>query len=290
VENTHQLGFVEMTNDAYHADEGISKSHLDVVARKSPKHYWEKYINPNHEPEQKTVPMQVGSAFHIAVLEPETLEQRVVIGLGHDRRSDAHRKAWDEYELQNVGRIILGVDNFDHVRRIRDAVWSHPVAPGFLTGGVAEQSVFAMKPVPDGKGGFLLDDEGKVISELVKCQIDYLRKDWDYIVDLKSTGDASKEAFRRSFDTYRYPVQTAWYQDVLDAQFGSHPENWVFLCVEKEPPYAIGIYPPSEISVARGRLAAERDYCRIVECRRANHWPDYGETIQELDLPPWSKL
>ena len=67
-------------------------------------------------------------------------------------------------------------------------------------------------------------------------------------------------------------------------------ENWAFLCFEKEPPYALGIYYLDEFDVARGRVAAERDYKRIVECRRANHWPDYGEQIRKLPLPNWMKL
>ena len=59
----HPLGFVDIDNDAYHAGPGVSKSHLDLIAKKSPLHYWDRYINPDREPEEKTVPMIFGQVF-----------------------------------------------------------------------------------------------------------------------------------------------------------------------------------------------------------------------------------
>lgn len=284
------LGLVDMTNEQYHAAPGISKSHLDVIARKSPKHYWEKYINPDHEEDPKSQVFLIGKAMHTAILEPETMDERVIKGLPHDRRSSANKQAWAEYELEHAGKIILKQEDIDHVRRVVDAIWAHPVAAGLLTGGAPEQSFFAMMDVPDGEGGVLIDHEtGEIIQELTKCQTDY-RVRGSHIVDLKSTEDASEVGFGKSCANYRYPVQQAWYEDVLRAGGDWQGESWAFLCFEKEPPYAIGIYFLDEFDVARGRVAAERDYKRIVECRRANHWPDYGEQIRKLQLPNWMKL
>lgn len=286
------LGPVDVSNEQYHAMPGISKSHLDYIARrKSPKHYWQKYLNPNREPEIKTYDMIKGNAIHSAILQPDVAEKMVVIGLAHARRSKAEKEAWAEFELEHAGQYILKPDDYDEVFRVRDSFWNHPVAPGILSNGIAEQSFFAMRDVPDGEGGVLIDHEtGEVIQELVKCQTDFIRRDYDYIVDLKSTDDASEIGFANSCGNYRYPVQAAWYQDVLTAWYGRAPKEWILIALEKEPPYAIGIYRFDEIDVAKGRLAADRDFKRIAECRRERYWPDYGETVKTIQLPIWTKL
>jgi PDDEXK-like domain of unknown function (DUF3799) len=287
----HPLGLVEMTNDAYHAGPGISKSHLDCIRSGSPKHYWHRYLNPEREPDVKTPDMIKGSAIHAAILQPDLAEKLVVIGLPHARRSKAEKEAWAEFELANMGKFILKPEDYDEVMHVRDTIWSHPVAPGLLSRGKAEQSFFAVRDVPDGEGGVLIDHEtGEVIRELVKCQTDFIRDDWDYIVDLKSTTDASPIGFAKSCANYRYPVQAAWYQDVLDAAYGRHPETWVVMALEKEAPWALGIYYFEEVDVARGRIAADRDFKLIADCRRQNRWPDFGAQIQPLALPAWSRL
>lgn len=294
MENEYPLGFVDMTNDQYHAAPGISKSHLDKIHFGSPKDYWHHYLNPNREPEEKSRVFLVGQAMHTAILEPETMAERVIVGLPHDRRSNANKQAWAEFELEHFSKIILTRAEMDDVERVVENVWAEPEIAGLLSGGVAEQSFFAMMPVPDGNGGYLYDKEtGEVIQELVKCQHDYRRRG-SHRIDLKSTEDASRPGFAKSCANYRYPVQQAWYTDVLEAG-GEDPEPFLFLCFEKKPPYNLGLYPIEEIDEAKGRVAAERDYNRIVMHKRANYWPSYFTSIKDsitnpLQMPGWMKL
>jgi hypothetical protein len=42
--------------------------------------------------------------------------------------------------------------------------------------------------------------------------------------------------------------------------------------------------------IERGRIAAMRDFQRIIRHRRSGEWPDYGMEPQPLSLPSWSKL
>lgn len=285
-----------MTNDQYHASPGISKSHLDKIRFGSPKHYWEQYLNPDHEQDEKSRVYLVGQAMHTAILEPETMADRVIVGLAHDRRSNANKQAWAEFELEHFNKIILTRAEMDDVERVVENVWAEPEIAGLLSGGVAEQSFFTMMPVPDGEGGVLIDHEtGEVIQELVKCQHDY-RRPGSHRIDLKSTMDASPEGFAKSCANYRYPVQQAWYTDVLEA--GGVPvsdEPFLFLCFEKEPPYALGLYSLEDFAVSQGRIAAERDFNRIVMHKRANYWPSFFTSIADsmtnpLQMPRWMKL
>lgn len=271
----HPVGLVEQTNEAYHAGPGISKSHLDAIASGSPRHYWHRYINPDREPRQPTSAMIMGSAVHAAILEPDLFPSEVIESPGFDRRTKNGKAEYEAFQQANKGRIVLDPEDYATCLAMRDAVHRHPVAAGLLQGGKAEQSFYAIDP-----------DSG----ELIKCRTDYMHDSGAMIVDLKTTEDASPGGFGKSAANFRYPVQTAWYNRVLDCAFGEHPENWVFLAVEKQPPYAIGIYFMEPDVVARASIAAQRDFESIVKHRRSGEWPDYGIDPQPLLLPAWSKF
>lgn len=272
----HPLGLVQCTNDGYHRGPGISKSHLDAIAGRSPLHYWNKYINPDRIRAEPTAAMIMGSAVHSAVLEPDLFPSEYVAApTDINRRTNAGKAEFAAFEASNKGKTVLDVEDFATCLAIRDAVYRHPVAGGLLTGGKAEQSFYAV----DAETG-----------ELIKCRTDYLHDSGSMIVDVKTTEDASPGGFGKSAANFRYPVQCAWYNGVLDAAFGEHPQDWVFLAVEKQPPYAVGIYFMEPDQVARASFAARRDLMRIVECKRSGVWPDYGMQPLPLALPAWSKM
>lgn len=271
----HPTGLVQQTNDEYHSGPGISKSHLDAIASASPRHYWHKYLNPNRERAEPTAAMVMGSAVHSAILEPDLFPSEVIEAPEFDRRTKVGKAEYEAFKAANAGRIILPPEDYATCLAIRDAVHTHPVAAGLLQGGKAEQSFYAIDPET---------------GELIKCRTDYLHDSGAMIVDVKTTEDASPAGFGKSSANFRYPIQTAWYNRVLDTCYGEHPETWVFLAVEKKPPYAIGLYFMEPELLERAAIAAQRDFMRIVEHRRSGEWPDYGIEPQPLVLPGWSKL
>lgn len=268
----HPLGLVDCTNDAYHNGPGISKSHLDKIAGKSPMHYWHHYINPDRERAEPTPALVLGQAIHSIILEPDTFKDAYAINPGIDRRSNAGKAEFAQFVAESAGKTIITDDQAQACYQIRDAVHRHPLARGLLSGGKPEQSFYAVDPET---------------GELIKCRVDYLPNNGSMIVDVKSTDDASPTGFAKSCANFRYHVQTAWYWRVLDTYYGEHPQHWVFLAFEKDPPFAIGVYFAQPEDVARARLAADRDFARIVEHKRANFWPDYGTEALPIQMPSW---
>lgn len=264
------LGLVLQSNDDYHRGPGISKSHLDTIADKSPAHYWARYINPDREPDEPTPAKILGSAVHAAILEPDLFLSEYITAPEINRRTNAGKAEWEAFVAENKGRTILTPDQMQAALAVRDAVHRHPVASGLLHGGAAEQSFYARDPE---------------FGALVKCRTDYMAG--DLITDVKSTEDASPAGFAKSAANYRYLCQVAWYWDVLDAHYGEHPPYWAFLAVEKEPPYAIGIYYPDANDVQRARMACRRDLARIMELRKSGVWPDYATEALPLAMPSW---
>lgn len=275
----HPTGLLEMTNDEYHAGPGISKSHLDAIHSGSPLHYWYKYLNPERVPQEPTAAMVFGTAVHTAILEPDLLSTEIIKSPEFDRRSKAGKAEYEAFQTEHAGKIVLSPDDFDACLAIRDAAHHHPVAGGLLQGGKAEQSFFAIDPAT---------------GELIKCRTDYIHDSGAMIVDVKTTEDASPGGFGRSSANFRYPVQTAWYNRVLDTLYGEHPATWVFLAVEKKPPYAIGLYYIEASAngdlLERADIAAQRDLQRIVDHKRSGQWPDFAIEPMPLELPGWSRL
>ena len=99
---------------------------------------------------------------------------------------------------------------------------------------------------------------------------------------MKTTEDASPRGFQNSLAKFRYHVQAAWYLRGLEGA-----EEFVFIAVEKKPPYLVAVYQASAAVIAAGVRAADINLSNLSECRKKNHWPGYSEAIETIDLPKW---
>ncbi len=255
---------MSLTNAQYHRHSAVSKSHLDQVAR-SPRHYWCRYLDPNREVPEPTPAMLVGSAVHTRVLEPELFDRDFVVAPDLDRRTKAGKDAWAEFQAAAGRRTLLTPDQAELANQVAKAVREHPAAALILDQpGTAEQSYF------------WTDEETGLEC---KCRPDWHSADRRLIVDLKTTEYASPENFKRSVHKWRYHVQAAWYLRGLSA------EQFVFIAVEKQPPYLVAVYVASAEMVAAGSRVAARDLTVLAECRQRDEWPGYSDEIIPIDLP-----
>jgi hypothetical protein len=127
-----------------------------------------------------------------------------------------------------------------------------------------------------------------ILSELqqtkVKARLDCLID--GIIVDVKTTEDASPEAFSRTIYNYEYHQQAAFYLDAANA-CGLEVGQFIFIAVEKKPPYAIGIYQLDADAITEGR-ALYRKALKAYETAEAfDYWPGYSTLIQAISLPHW---
>ena len=253
----------------------VSKSHLDVIHAQSPMHYLQRYLAADRVVPEPTPEMRFGTAVHTAVLEPDLLHQEVVEGPAIDRRSSRGRQVLADFEADHLDQIVLTPDDYGHLLKIRDRVHSHPKIAPLLARGRAEQSFYAT------------DAETGVV---IKCRPDWLAEDGAFMLDLKTTQDASKMGFGRSAQKLRYYLQPPWYFDILRQLYGETPKDWAFVAVEKEPPYACGLYFMPEHEWQPCYDAARRDLLLIAECMNTGQWPDYAGMAPDGGEPltmPW---
>ena len=279
-----QPGFVEQTNDEYHQGPGVSKSDLSLFA-KSPLHWWHAKRNPERERTEPAAALVLGSAIHSAVLEPD-LFPSAYASLPEDapkRPTDRQVNAakpsadtlnaiawWRDFEAANAGKELLTAEQWTTTLAVRDAVRRHPIARTIFTGGRAEQSVHAI----DAETG-----------AHIKCRFDYLG---GMAADLKSCDDASPDGFGRAAFNFSYYLQPPWYFDVMQSAFGEAPPWWVFVAVEKKPPYAIGIYYVTQEQLDLGRRQARQLLTRLLAAQKLDQWPSYSDhEVRALELPAW---
>lgn len=261
-----RLGLVQsVSNEDYHAAPGVSKSGLDKLAR-SPAHYLA-YLR---EDRRETPALRLGRLIHSAILEPDSLA--LAIAPDCDKRTKAGKEAWAGFERQAAGCQIVTADEAEQVRRMRDAVYTHPAARRLLFApGVAEAS------------GWWFDQTS---GELCRCRPDYRRED-GILVDLKTTEDAGS-GFKRSCANYGYHRQAAFYCDGVEAITGERPAGFVFVAVEKSPPFAVAAYRLAPVDIELGRALYQRDLTTLAECKSTRVWPGYSEKIETLSLPTWA--
>lgn len=257
-----------ISNSAYHAGPGISKSGLDVLA-KSPAHYWDKYLSPNRPASVETAAMAFGTAFHTAVLEPHEFGKWVVLDKV-DRRTKDGKAAAEEAEARAAaqgGRIVSRSD-MDVIAAMNTSIWGHPVAEHLET-GVPELSVY------------WIDEDSGVFC---RCRPDWLGA--SAVVDLKTTDDASPAGFLRSAYKYRYWVQAAFYVDGLAAN-GVHMPYFIFAAVEKNRPYPVVAYNTPDEAIEAGRREYRRLLKLYADCASSNTWPGYP-LWADMELPRWA--
>ena len=120
-----------------------------------------------------------------------------------------------------------------------------------------------------------------------KARFDWYDEELGLVLDLKTTTDASAREFARSVANFRYHVQAAMYLDALRA-LGRPADHFVFLAVEKAPPFDMALYELDEDAIAAGRRAMRADMAKLVECSVRGEFPGYPEMIQTLSLPAWA--
>ena len=243
----------------YLATDAVSASSMKAYLR-SPLHYRHQIETPS----EPTPAMQLGTLIHAVVLEPIAARERYAVAPDIDRRTKAGKEAFAEFQAANADRTIVSEEQWDTAHMIRDRLLADlEYRQLFAAGSAIEFSAFGTDP-----------DTGLVIKARADYSVDGL------VMDLKSAVDASPHGFARAVATYKYHLQAAHYMHMFNA------DRFVFIAVEKAPPYAHGIYTLDEASIEQGRIERRRAMDGIAEHRERKVWPGYG--VQELSIPAWA--
>lgn len=266
---TQQIGVFDYTNEVYHSSEGISRSKLWTY-KQLPYKFWYENLSGKFVPQTDKESYILGDLVHTLCLEPDKFSSRYVISPEIDRRTKAGKEEYIAI-MQDIGdRKLVKADVLKVALDMKSAVCTNQTASNLLVDARFEQSIY-WKHEPTGLICKARPDvwQGRIVS------------------DLKTTLDAGFRGFQGSAYKYGYFLQAAMIYEALksiDEPF----HNFVFICVEKSPPYAIGLYMLDDEALQFGIDMFHSLMERIAISYDKNVWPDYG--IQKLTIPKYASF
>lgn len=213
----------------------------------------------DEEKGEPTDAMTLGSALHVAFLEPELMAERVVVWKG-GRRFGA---TWDAFQHDNQGKHIL-TEGMNHnlvgmVRSLR----KHPEIRRWL-GKIEATEVSAI---------------GEIDGETVKARGDALTA--DPLIDLKSIADGDPRKVRRTAHDLWYYGQGAIHRHLLNR------ERFILATVESSSPYDVALFEFDERYLQLGMVEAKCIIAGYQSCNKSGVWPGRSDQIESLDIPDW---
>ena len=260
----------KMTENEYRSHPAISRSELWKI-KESPEKF--KYWKEN--PEEETQALVFGRLFHSILLTPENLDSEFAIQPNVDRRTKEGKIEYTNYIEKSKGKKVVDIDMVGKAAAMAESVRTNELCRKLLDG---EREV----PV------FWKDE---LTGEDCKCRFDVRKKmgDKTLIIDVKTTENAETDAFIRSAIKYGYDFQSAMYSEGEEKNTGEKP-IFVFIAVEKKPPYAINILQADELFLKRGYDIYRNLLGTYHYCKTTNNWYGYKgseNVINNLCLPSY---
>lgn len=220
-------------------------------------------------PDKSTPAKDLGTAIHMAILEPDLWSKTYRANPPGDGRTASARDA--RAALAAEGFTLLKEEDFAICERIRTRTWAHPTTKALLSKleYVEISAIGLIEGIP------------------VKVRADGLTPASAIIMDLKSARDASPDAFGRQVCSLRYHWSAAIYVDVF-ASLGIPIDYYLWLAVEKEEPNELALYVPPDTVLALARNQYRKHLHTYDACAKSGVWPGYPKEIQSLDLPAWA--
>ena len=250
-----------MPNSVYHGlTDWLSNSALQLFMR-SPAHLY------CSKPRTSTRFMEIGTAIHAAILEPELFaSEYMLLPDVADRRASAYKDAVKHYGSDRV----LVSSEIDNVVGMQQAAGMNTdwLAVRDI-GGHAELSFFGMH---------------RPTGTPVKCRFDWLSDDWR-AVDLKKTQDVRVDALQSSVLNYNYHHQQAFYSMVFESVTGRPLQSFRFFFIEQESPHSniMVTLCDETMGLAHTDLGAAMDAFEACD----NHADGIHQPATIIGLPEW---
>lgn len=257
--------------EKYHADPRCSQSMLKEM---NPPARLPVYLSEKRE---VTAEMIIGSLVHQRVLEPSLPLPRIKLRPA-DYPANGATKPWNGNATyckewlalaKKEGNIVLTQDQWDTVNGCVDAIASDPTCASALANCKSEVSVFGVDR---------------------KARLDIVT-DGVTILDFKTVPDASRREFERRLIDDRWFVQGAWYLDLFNDYCApaDYKKHFVFVLVEKSPPYDVRRYNLLPETIRCGREQYTKDFETYKACVKSGQWPKSESKIENVGMPKWWK-
>lgn len=286
-------GVYDISNEEYHASNGISRSGL-MSFNRTPFHYYSEYLDPNRLTREKSSDAAImGNAFHTMILEPHEFDNRFAIKLdllklpktpllrevgreeydkaklNHELFKNKQDEMVNQFLISSEGKNVLTQEDLNKLNKMKSNVSNHPKASSLIQGAKYEKSLYWTDPHT---------------GLLCKCRPDI----WQdcFIGDIKTAANAGYREFQRAFYSYGYHIQCAMIHEAFKNLFNILITDFVFIVVENSAPHAVAIYPLDKLSLQQSVEIFKNKLLEMKECFDKNVWPSYKTQI--ITLPNYA--
>jgi len=288
--------FFDLPSAAYFKETALSHSLMKEL-HPTPAHGLS-YLSAVREP---SIAMIIGTLVHHMILQPEVppLEVAVIpdtypamkgnalVKSGEIREGDpipwngnsSYCKAWRKGQ-ESEGRFVLqrtGKDGYESVMAMVKSAASNPSVRELIMEGDSEVSLFAE----------INTVHGPIRG---KARLDFVPK-IPWLIDFKTTQDASPDSFAKDLVNLRYASQAAWYLETWNrlCDMENRKQGFIFFAIEKNPPYLVACYKLDKEALQWGSERCQEDVDTYARCFHTGEWPGYSNKIIPLSLPSFIK-
>lgn len=222
----------------------VSNSRLSAF-KKSPSHLIQ-YLTSD---KLQTPAMAFGSAFHMALLQPDMFTESYAVAPDVDRRSKDGKLAYDKFVYEADGKTVISAADHAKIDDMINRIRINSVANELLTGCTGYETELNWNNIDTGIAmrGFI-DAVGPA-----------------FIIDIKTTTNADPYTFHKDIFRNYYHRQAAIYLDALDMDIYS---DYYIIAVEKEAPYGVSVHQLQPDVIEAGRKIM------IDQLYEYRHWVD----------------
>lgn len=259
--------------EEYFSIDAVNQSLIKHILR-SPAH-GKSYASSDNKP---TPAMQLGTAVHTTILNPDNFAHECVVKPDINRRTKDGKIAYEKFLAMAKGRAVITVEQAATCLNVANQLALSSRAGLLLSGTEREQS-------------FLWRDDKTQLT--CKARIDALSYDDKSVVDLKTTIDASPDSFARTIVKFGYHVQAAFYLRAASTLNTGHEavrNGWTFsiIAVETSNPYAVACYKLDERAIIEGDKLIDKALALWLDATTLGQYKSYPDELTTLSLPTWA--
>ena len=247
--------------EAYHGEKEFISSSPLAYMQKTPAHFYESWTGSV----ETSAPMEKGTFIHKILLEQDISRYcaRPLTENGELVRSNS--PSYTNFLEANVGKIPLHPNLYNEAEAILSAACKSKIFMHYHNISDPEVSFYGVD---------------KATGLPIKARTDLVCKEYDFILDVKSTRDIS--TFEKQIFTLGYDIRLAHYAKTVESVTGKLPVNLLFFAIESSAPWATKMYclSPEDTDLAFEKW--EQLMREVKVCIDDNNWPSYPE---ELYIP-----
>lgn len=244
------------------------------------------------EATQPTSAMSLGTLLHVALLEPDRLDDVLAVWPEGSTRTKAY-KEWAS-EQEDAGRVVLAphgrqkdAASVEALSAVPASVEAHDAARVLLSHGRPEV-VLHWQETGDGWSRPCKGLADWLIDEPTPEQVEILDvpEGRPVLCDLKTTYDMGR--LSTMIARRRYHGQLAHYARGVEAATGQMP-SVLMLIVCTSPPYDVAVLRLDTTDALDAGLRLQASLLqRLAACEALDRWPGAHPGITELHLPAWA--